>query len=1503
MTKHINAIATLFSSYKINKPAPISGAPVGPSGSNTTLENKPKNKAGPKSMHISRKANTTLGPRRLGTNSPQSVANSLSPMRNQSSSPVTTERTNSPVTIAPEIAADQKLSKKCVVILQENEEVIKYKRQEVAFINSLLEKQREMQRERALKRQEFQNILKQKRDEGKRLMAEIAEIKRQQAEANEAQQVQKRSHPMLQQQSSTLLNRKRLLVKERNVKFNTKPKVRSRSTTPNRKPNESEDEVDRAENEAEINGIDATQGVIGVAFDLVANNKTPIETAAEEVSAVEKDTKITETQNKKLNSAKRLYAEASNTKISSLKVQNQSTKASSQDVQTNTEMHNELAITTTHTLIKAQTTSVKDVTFMPEEISTTNNTILTGKPKLNAPSTLPIRIEHTRYARSMTPMNSVEAPTAAPSVQTVENDLPSKANFSFSSPLTSRPRLARAPSLSPSIFSRRNRVKVRRSMQDPSSNTDFPTNAVSWLSNASTRTKAVKVRLKRLQHFNINATPPSSPEKVHTDKAPKSMRPASAMPAFFEVHETNATPTEVLTHPENPLEAVANKNERVQSFKGKGEEKLLEMDEKYGVNVRKTVENVLLVAPNQVSPSRPSLKTVQTRVNKGVRRKPQRKIQQGSKKLKLTEKLNNLDNNSATLTNTDESAEKVQCASKKETKGKVVDSAIAGCAKTSQDMGNPSEAEVTNVQQPEENGEKQQEIVLEVQNEMHTPMDVVVVSVCEESIAKGPMENASMEIDCTDSKTKRNPTHGAVVTQVVDVTPGRHIKKRVLGDLLLATNTPKSTQFASNEVFNTELNLTCTEKSSADLELPEKVIEACTPPINSDTLSIVNPNSTIPPPPIDTGCQVINEDTTNVNKFELQNVNDDTPPPTSLALPKASKPVSSESILCNMQFDVDPTTAIGLQNNMHENNEITPNESGKTTENAMPTTAADQNVLDSLPNAGARCLTEDEESSSDCLLSQLSERVQKMKELESIVDATTVHVIKEATMTLMSFEVAPTLPAYLLNGESRDVPTPPAISTRAPTPTGKNDAAAEIGPIEPTATSKPVLIESLVKEMPQTSQTADAKVLTQKSVPKPKNDSTNAIVPLQEAEIVTDNTIPLVAPEVQVKFDERLSSNHLSPPLSQEQQIAEIINSPTPASAISTSDHEVSSTQEIVYASSKRSNANAVNKSVDLPFSASIEEEAAMVVQNSQIDTTHHLPENSYYMRKRSRKFSDEFTMCENRIENVNNKDALRQRRKTFSSESCLSAAQFVTNNAIFPIHANTLTVGSATAASTSTNLSSVGGNSGGSSPSTTTEPVIKPPPARRRNHTHTKRNNSQSPLSARSRMAAGDAGELNGSFVYNCSHLQSPKANIADVERCVVLPASAVVPPVNLGNISRTYSKNNMAQIKVFVPPDAEMCLQNEDGEKDSYVATTTSKRGRSVSAVNRNRNKKPNIPNTAPNKSKGKTPVSGSKKRNTVNNAQKPENTKSSKATAVAKAPTTRAKNVERTSNKKRK
>ncbi|XP_036326232.1 uncharacterized protein LOC118739157 [Rhagoletis pomonella] len=515
-----------------------------------------------------------------------------------------------------------------------------------------------------------------------------------------------------------------------------------------------------------------------------------------------------------------------------------------------------------------------------------------------------------------------------------------------------------------------------------------------------------------------------------------------------------------------------------------------------------------------------------------------------------------------------------------------------------------------------------------------------------------------------------------------------------------------------------------------------------------------------------------------------------------------------------------------------------------------------------------------------------------MSDLESIVEPTTVHVIKGATMTLMSFEATPTLPTYLLNGESRDVPTPPAVAISAPTPLPIPNADVSPDTDEQRHTAAPttaLIAEPAKIELPLAPSTQNSKERMAAELPQPDSLAI-ASVPVKEPEQVSVKDLPSVAAPVLAeqdvgKFSDRSSRQSSTPPLQLGQQFQDAMNSPPSANAISiSSDHEVSSTQELVFTPEKRSNSNTLNKSADVS-TATIVEETAMVVQNSQIDTTHHLPENSYHMRRRTRKFSDESILHENRNDDPAN-NVPQRRRKTFPSESTLHV-QF-TSNTISAPNVNTLTSSIATSgASVGLNsggggvggVGGVGGGSGGSSPSTTTEPVTKPAQTRRRKHTQ-KRNISQLPLSARSRggRGVGSASESNGTFVFGCSRLQTSKVHLSDVEPCVVLPASAVVPPVNLGNIAHTYSKDSMAQIKVFVPPAVDMCMENEGAEKKVTLkaskisgseATTTCRRGRPPGSLNKC-SKKPKLIESAEKTKARKTAVNLSKPKTarTVNN-----------------------------------
>ncbi|XP_069968165.1 serine-rich adhesin for platelets-like [Bactrocera oleae] len=1579
--EHINAIATLFSSYKITKQPAVSGAAARNSGSNTTVLNKSKYKAGPKSMHMSRKRNAMSERRKHSTNSPQSVSNSQSPTtRNHSTSPASL-RANSPVIIAPETAADPKLNMKCAVIMQENENVINYKRQQVAFINELLEKQREMQRQRALKRQEFQNILKQKREEGKRLMAEISQIKKQQAAAHEKILKTQTHQP---KQSPTLLNRKRLLVRERNITFKTKTKVRSRSTTPNRTNN--------LENVAETagEGIDTAsaaiiQTMIGDTFEL-ATEAMPLSDGANRTSVALKSIKATQMQDKKSTTSIRSTTGASNGEANTL---TNSTKCRVPSTSSNTltklnaieQVNSALQLTeensnekqnadTSSKAIKTNITAISTQTMKSlqeaEELTgmeipsavlplTSKTSFKPENPKIPALLALATTTPYKRCARSMTPTRGDYDTTKQSELHTkrITDNLLVNCSSPLSTPTTSRTRLQRAPSLSPSIFMNRNRVEVRRSMQDPTSNTDFTTNSTSWLLNASPRTfsKTLKVRLKRLQHINMLPTTANSPEKETNDKI---SMPASVMPTLLSEHEARTTHTVANALNENigiatqESQIKNNKRKRVQLLKQQLKKELHELGKSFVRPVDAKTENTLRLLSSKDIACSQATQTAEERINKGARRKHAKKVQQNSKKLKRLEKVNNdqhtnkmqtdltindspsdnavgCDSKDAKTAKSDV-GDDLQCDRNQETK-EIIGETLANvnndlCPSSRQITIESSETVVEQaLGQHSENNAKHQQFSIEPSNSDKNAIEDIEIATAQ----KEPASNNSMSINCDnvmDKKHKRTHKHGAIVTQVVDVTPGRHVNDNLLSDLLLVAAANNSAVLNSNDVLNTTASLAFIEPPAAELPIPRKITETCTKPTVEPT-SVVKPNNLLPEIPngasdkthveiademavaVSGLAMLANRPLTTINTEncknapEFQNENVDTIFP---------KKMSSESISSDMQCVAEPTTVIGLLNDTR-NHTITTIDAHATTDETKQRVVEIPNDIVALPNDKGD-ITDGEESSSDCLLSQLSKRVHKMSDLESIVDATTVHVIKDATMTLMSFEATPTLPAYLLNGESRDVPTPPAIATPAPTPaptpTPTADLYAETE--QPKSEPTPPLPELMIKENAHAPTPIDPIIKEHLTTP---NDSTDAMVAVKVPEPAQENMssladAPLQAQQAIINTDEGLSNNHLSAPLTQEQQQFELeVNSPAPASAISTSDHEVSSTQEIVYTPTKRSNANTLNSTAGMSIPTPNEEEAAMLVQNSQIDTTHHLPESSYYMRKRARKFSDEFTLSENKNEN-SAKDIMKQRRKTFSSESCLPA-QFSSNLTTFTKNNNELTNSSATAG-TSNGINNGGQNSGGSSPSTTTEPVTKHAPARRRNHQQ-KRNNSQSPLTARSR-AGGSAGELNGSFVYSCSRLQPTNVDMADVEHCVVLPASAVVPPVNLGNIARTYSKNNIAQIKVFVPPEVEMCLENADAEKDATVATTTSKRGRPKGGIiNRSRKQtkdetaeKVKAKKTATNITKTKTMQSSNKRDTAADSRPKPADSKSSKSTTSTKTPT-RSKHVERASNRKRK
>uniref|UniRef100_A0A0K8VEA3 Uncharacterized protein n=1 Tax=Bactrocera latifrons TaxID=174628 RepID=A0A0K8VEA3_BACLA len=1180
-------------------------------------------------------------------------------------------------------------------------------------------------------------------------------------------------------------------------------------------------------------------------------------------------------------------------------------------------------------------------------VPTTSKTSFKEKPKIPAPLALATTPPYTRCARSMTPTRGVYNMTKQSEMHTerTTDNLLINCSSPLSTPTSSKTRLQRAPSLSPSIFMNRNRVEVRRSMQDPTSNTDFPTTGLpSWLLNVSPRsfTKTLKVRLKRLQHSSTNSTSEKSPEKETSDRI---SMPTSAKPTLLKERVANATYTVAnalientgTATPESQIEN--NKHERVQLLKQKLKKELYEMGESFVRPVDTKDKNIHLKSAKDIAYNQ-GTQTAEGRISKGSRRKHTKKTQQSNKKLKVlkvniekhTNKVqSDLRTNESPCDNAADCDSKnakpakadvedgLQCDRTEETK-ELVGFTLAIdnnelCHKGSTLPIESSELLADKMRGlHSENTAKQKQFSPEPsKNDKHASKDVKIINE-----RKGPNSNNSMNVDCdnvNNKKHKRTHKHGAIVTQVVDVTPGRHVKDNLLSDLLLVAATNQSTVLNANNVLNTASNLAIIEPPAAELPLLGKVVESSAKrsvgpaafdksnnlmpegindkthiEISEEMAVAVSGLTMLANRPITTANS---ETCKNTTEFRLENVD--------LILPKKT---SNESISSDLQCMAEPTIAIGLINDTQSHAMTSVDAYAAIDEQKKRVVETSNDIIVKPNDTGG--VSGGEESNSDCLLLQLSKRVHKMSDLESIVDATTVHVIKDATMTLMSFEATPTLPAYLLNGESRDVPTPPAISTPAPTPapTPTADLApeAEQPKSAPISIPTPALPEIMIKENAHAPSPID--LIIRDEFTKP-NDSTEATVSVKVSQPAQKHMIsladaPLQAQQEPIVIGEGLSNNSLSPP--QEQQLEVEANSPAPASAISTSDHEVSSTQEIVYTPTKRSNANTLNTTAGMSIPLPNEEEAAMWVQNSQIDTTHHLTESSYYMRKRARKFSDEFTLPENKNES-SAKDIIKQRRKTFSSESSL-AIQFPSNATSFTKNIRELTNSSATAGAGS-GINNGGQNSGGSSPSTTTEPTAKHAPPRRRNHIQ-KRNNSQSPLTARSR-AGSSIGELNSSFVYSCSRLQPTNVDMVDVERCVVLPASAVVPPVNLGNISRTYSKNNMSQIKVFVPPDVEMCLEKEDTEKDAFIATTTSKRGRPKGSVKNRSRKEPKL--ESPEKVKAKKAAANLTKTKAMQSKNKRDNADSrpklidcSSKSTTTKAPT-RTKHVERAPNRKRK
>uniref|UniRef100_A0A0K8V765 Uncharacterized protein n=1 Tax=Bactrocera latifrons TaxID=174628 RepID=A0A0K8V765_BACLA len=947
--EHINAIATLFSSYKISKPTPASGAAARNSGSNTTQLNKPKYKAGPKSMHMSRKTTAMSETSKYSMNSPRSICNSQSPTkspRSHSTSPASL-RASSPVIIAPETAADPKLNKKCVVLMKENEEVIKYKRQQVAFINELLEKQREMQRQRALKRQEFQNILNQKRKEGKRLKAEISQIKKQQTAAHETVLDTELHQP---QQSPTILNRKRLLVRERNVTFKTNTKVRSRSTTPNRSNDE----------ETSAKDIDTTsaaimQSVIGDTFELAAE-AMPLSDEANRTSVALKNINVAPVLDKKSTTSVRSTTGVANAEPNTLtntpKSRVPSTSSRSKAIKTNIAA---ISTQTKESLPKAEELTGMEISGAV--VPTTSKTSFKEKPKIPAPLALATTPPYTRCARSMTPTRGVYNMTKQSEMHTerTTDNLLINCSSPLSTPTSSKTRLQRAPSLSPSIFMNRNRVEVRRSMQDPTSNTDFPTTGLpSWLLNVSPRsfTKTLKVRLKRLQHSSTNSTSEKSPEKETSDRI---SMPTSAKPTLLKERVANATYTVAnalientgTATPESQIEN--NKHERVQLLKQKLKKELYEMGESFVRPVDTKDKNIHLKSAKDIAYNQ-GTQTAEGRISKGSRRKHTKKTQQSNKKLKVlkvniekhTNKVqSDLRTNESPCDNAADCDSKnakpakadvedgLQCDRTEETK-ELVGFTLAIdnnelCHKGSTLPIESSELLADKMRGlHSENTAKQKQFSPEPsKNDKHASKDVKIINE-----RKGPNSNNSMNVDCdnvNNKKHKRTHKHGAIVTQVVDVTPGRHVKDNLLSDLLLVAATNQSTVLNANNVLNTASNLAIIEPPAAELPLLGKVVESSAKrsvgpaafdksnnlmpegindkthiEISEEMAVAVSGLTMLANRPITTANS---ETCKNTTEFRLENVD--------LILPKKT---SNESISSDLQCMAEPTIAIGLIN-------------------------------------------------------------------------------------------------------------------------------------------------------------------------------------------------------------------------------------------------------------------------------------------------------------------------------------------------------------------------------------------------------------------------------------------------------------------------------------------------------------------------------------------------------------------------------------------------------------
>ncbi|XP_067646702.1 uncharacterized protein [Eurosta solidaginis] len=1194
--EHINAITTLFSGYKITKPPTplVNKIDIPQLNAPTTAAIRPK------AAHNSRKFMNAPPPLlppldtwRHVTNSPQSVCSLRSPPPRQHTSSPESMRSESPVYIPAELAEDPKLRKKCQVLMEENEHVIEYQRKEAAFINELLEKQREMQRQRALKRQEFQNLAKQKLMEDKRLMAEITEVKRQRDEMSkqivgveELESQKPQAGQQQQPQSSPLLKRKRMLVKERKVQHNTKTKRKS-----NTRIKANDEQTGEAINNTNENALEknekknATVRVKAKDINTVTDNATVRSVTAvdENLITAEKD------QDNKLPT--RILRRRMSVAIVSKEAVERKVRSSPRRREANLENSENKKLNATNTSNKTVNLNQLSTSTIAETNAVTSTKVtieaasekgISEKTKLSTPTIVAGRILRKRGTRSMTPTSS-----------TAEQLLPlnQDASFTCASPKSSRigvkhrPSAASTPNKSATTSTtNRKRIDVRSSMRDPCSNTEFPSSATSWLLNVSphTLTKTVRVRLKRLQDSNMkNSALNNSNEKVTKDISSR-LRSASAIPFMLSEQENHELRPLDVTAPQPMLKPTqSNKSDIRESFellKKHLEAQLLEMDKKYDGNVKEVIKKVqentksMEMHGNKLGEAT-ALSTVELRTKKGLRRRAARKQASPCKNIKISENMNIFEKvleNIGNYINDDTNK-----ASNANSKNAESEEAHFENAMKLDNIQKQITAHITNIQRIDNlntentNVEKRIESTAMTESEAcegpQQRMPVASLKIKKSAAVSSVRKDFNFNIDSSNiigEKLRSRTKHDAVVTQVVDVTPRRF-------DGILSTTSVAAAAAvvvpttALTEVVNSELvieNSTANEVtvnicSLSTIPMDTLSTELCTKD-NMNTPPLTKPNNLDNITEQNTQIEISNEMraaaaslTMMANKFtkvntapennatnELQNQNNGG----GDALQPVEENTISNKILPNGTVSSNITNVVKSPLVINITNDV--ESRAITSPPPVPAIGGDAVYQPQYEPISPPIATEDGPSCCSSAIedynSESMSQLENLKKLPNLLKPVH-HVVKDSILTLLNFDFTPTLPTYLLSGESRDVPTP--VPTPLPSIIGSLPAEAEqhqheLRKVPPTLKATPTPTDSLNTKHPLTAiaDTSETTLCSEES-----NESKTKITIAKESEKADAMIAPVLAQAEPAEYHHQYQS--ITPPATQ-QHFEEAIN-------------------------------------------------------------------------------------------------------------------------------------------------------------------------------------------------------------------------------------------------------------------------------------------------------------------------------------------------------------------------